>query len=280
MAGKHPTEEESTWTRVSITLLQLLVPGAIVILGLFLKEPRSRWLIAALAVAVAVIAAAVVTLLLSQHYLQRAEAFIREMDADISDRLDHIGRMALIRAEGSRAGWTQERLSEWESQIEVKTIWIAGSDFATEVAPDAPFLEVVRRNIYDRGVHYVYITPESRSLSRLFERLRHELGLKDDDPRLRTVTLKHDAWERMPYTAGNFTIYDPVRTGHSPEGFCWDPGGDGESFIKLRHHIGEWVGRIQDLCPDLDQVPEATLDGPPDSGDDAAEDEQYEPAIE
>ncbi len=252
MSEEQPNPSESIWTRALIVLLQILVPGVVLLLGLFLTKPRDNWEIAGLAVSVAIVASTAITLLLSHHYLRRAEAFVSAMDASLSERLDSIGHMALIRAEGARAGWTQDRLSDFESRIEVRTIWIAGSDFSTEMDADAPFLDVVRKNIYDRGIRYVYIAPENPALNRMFDRLRHELNLKRDDPRLLTVTLDQQKWEQMPYTAGNFTIYDPVRTGRSPEGFCWDPGGDGESFIKLRHNVAEWVGRVQDLCPELD----------------------------
>lgn len=261
MSGEQPNQPESMWSRALIILLQILVPGVVLIFGLFLSKPRDNWEIAGLAVSIAVIASTAITLLLSHHYLRRAEAFVSAMDASLSERLDGIGHMALIRAEGARAGWTQDRLSDFESRIEVQTIWIAGSDFSTEMDADAPFLNVVRNNIYERGIKYVYIAPEVPTLSRVFDRLRHELNLEKDDPRLSTVTLDLVKWERMPYTAGNFTIYDPVRTGRSPEGFCWDPGGDGESFIKLRHNVAEWVGRIQDLCPELDSESQWATNG-------------------
>jgi len=248
------------WTRTLIVLAELLVPGGVLVVGLLLSEPRDKWLIAALAVAIAVTASTVVALQLSRHYTQRVESIIRDLEAAVSKHLSDVVQATLIRAEG-RDGLTQEKLSQYESRIDVETIWIAGKNFDSEVASEAPFLNVVKGNIHERDIKYVYIAPNLAPLKHKLDRLKDELDLPDNDPRLTTVLLSEDEWQRMPYTAGNFTIYDPVRKGRQPEGYCWDPGGDGKSFIKLRHKVVDWVGDIQEVCKELDPKHQP---GPPD----------------
>jgi hypothetical protein len=251
MRDEEPSEGE-TWTRAFTILAQVLIPGALVLVGLVLSKPYSRWLIAALAVAMAVVASTVVALLLSRYYRRRIEAVVRSTETAISGRIAEVSRVALVRAE-ARDGLTQEKLSEYESWIDVETIWIVGDDFKNEATIDSPFLKVIKRNIHERGVRYVYVAPERPERRLELTTLRTELGLDEGDTLLRTEFLSVTDWERMPYTAGNFTIYDPARRGHAPKGYCWDPGGDGKSFIELRHDINRWISKIRQVCPALEQ---------------------------
>lgn len=242
MQDAQPNAGESTWTRASILLAQILVPGALVLVGLVLSKPYSRWLIAALAVGFAVIASTVVALLLSRYYMLRMEGLI-------STRLAGITQAAFMQP-GGRDGWTQEQLSVLESEIEVETILIVGDNFDSEVTSEAPFLDVVRRNIHKRGIDYVYIARDDPTLRHQFKGLRVELGVEEDDERFTTWFLPEEIWQQGPYTVGNFTIYDPSRT--SPSGYSWDPGGDGESFIRLLPQVAlDWVAKIEELCPEL-----------------------------
>lgn len=258
-----PDTEKSIWARVFIVLAQLLATIAVFLLGIFLTENRSAWLIAGLTVVVAAISSTVIALLVSWHFMRRTEALVRSIESSVTTQLADIAHAAQIRAEG-RDGVTQEALSKYESRLDVKTIWIVGANFDTEVAKDAPFLSVVKNNIHTRGVKYVYIAPEEAKLHANFKRLRAELGLVEDDLRLITLHLTNEQWRKLPYPSGNFVIYDPIRAGHAPEGYCWDPGGDGKSFIRLRRDVTpEWVGKIQEVCPELnyeydDHVPEET----------------------
>lgn len=243
---------DSARTKLFLVLAQLLVPGAVFVLGAYLKRPQSTWLIAAAIVATAVIASTATASLLGRYFAQRTERTIAAAEAALSQRLADVGQAALIRAEG-RDGLTQEKLSEYESRIDIETVWIVGANFDNEITADAPFLKVVERNIRERGIKYVYIAPSETTESQYsLNRLRGELELDIDDPRLITLFLREDEWRQLPYTAGNFTIYDPVRKGHSAEGFFWDPGGDGKSFIALRREVvAQWVGAIQKIIPDL-----------------------------
>lgn len=250
--GGGSREIDRIWARAAVALIQIVGPIALVVLGLFLIGHQSTWLMAALAVITAIIGSTAATLLVSRYFLSRAESVLLHIDEEISAYLDNVSHVVAIRAEGSRSGWTQQQLAEYESRIDVETVWIAGENFDSEVASDSPFREVVRNNIYQRGINYVYIAPESTEIDHMFSSLREELDLENDDPRLVTIFLPKDKWESMPYTAGNFTIYDPVGKGRVPQGFCWDPGGDGESFIELRHRIDRWIWNIEDLCPELD----------------------------
>ncbi len=239
--------EKRIWTRAFLVVAQFLAPAAVLLLGLFLTEDRDPWLIALLTVAVAAVVSTVCAVVVSRYYANRAEAVVRRMEATIGD----IGHALLIQAEG-RDGLTQEELSKYESRIDVETIWIVGQNFDSEVARAAPFLKTVHRNIHERKIEYVYIAPEAANLYLKFKRLRDELDLLDGDSRLQTLFLPDDDWRKIPYTAGNFVIYDPMRKGHVPQGFCWDPGGDGESFIELRSSVTtDWVEKILRVCEEL-----------------------------
>lgn len=242
--------EEGIWARAFVVLAPLLTACGVLVVGLFLSNPRSRWLIAAFAVAVAVAASTLVTILLSRFYLERMQNVI----------VARLTSSALTRL-GRRDGWTQEELSELESDMEVETIWIVGANFDNEANQDGPFLNVVRRNIHERGISYVYVAPDSADIRELFDRLRNELALAPDDIRFRTLEVNDETWQRMPYTPGNFTIYDPTTRGVSPSGYSWDPGGDGKSFVRLRHDVVvKWVAKLKDLCPGIDRPDEGGAD--------------------
>jgi hypothetical protein len=251
MRNTSPPTEKGVVPRAILTLAQILIPGALVLVGLVLTKPYDRWEIAAAIVAAAVIASTFVALLLGRYYALRLKTAMASMETTIRERISDVTRTALMRADG-REGWTQEKLSEYESRIDIETVWVIGEKLDNEITSDDPFLAVIERNVHERDICYVYIAPDEPELRLKLKRLREALELTENDPRLVTWLLEAERWQQMPYH-DNFTIYDPVRKNHMPEGYFWDPGGDGKSFIKLRRDVVEkWVAKLQEVCPELD----------------------------
>ena len=166
--------------------------------------------------------------------------------------------------------WSQEQLSALEHDIEVTTIWIVGRDLWSDIVSPQPFREVMHYNIHERSVTYVYVTPDEPSLRRQLALLRNALELSSDDMRLRAVLLTTAQWERLPYTAGNFTIYHPLASHHTPIGYFWYPGADGESFGRLGGYVVlKWIAEIENIHPAIGDSassplsPESTSTAPP-----------------
>jgi hypothetical protein len=151
--------------------------------------------------------------------------------------------------------WSQEQLSALEHDIEVATIWIVGRDFWSDIVSPQPFRNVMRYNIHERCITYVYVTLDEPALRRQLALLRDALELKADDMRMRAVLLTPAQWERLPYTAGNFTIYDPLASHQTPLGYFWYPGADGESFGRLGSYVVQrWIAEIENIHPTIGDV--------------------------
>jgi hypothetical protein len=263
MRDKRRDGDDRLLVRAALLLVQILIPGVLLLVGLVLTKPYSRWLIAGLAVGFAVVASTVVALLMSRYYTRHIEGAVATHAGRIeelaSKRLAAITEAVFMRP-GGRDSWTPEQLSVLEGEIAAKTIWIVGENFDSEVSSAAPFRDVVKHNIHVRGIKYVYIAPDDEQLVHLFNGLREELGIADDDVRFRTVFLEAEEWRKVPYTVGNFTIYDPARP--NPKGYSWDPGGDGKSFIMLLPKVAlAWVSKLEKLRPELKSTEGEDLTG-------------------
>jgi hypothetical protein len=242
---KHPAGNDggkNLRTRMLETLLPFLAACGAIAAGAYLGTGKST-LHAILLVTITVSVSAAIALLISESFLRRTERVIsaRIEEATITKTIlpkDTVGAL-----------WTQEQLSELERAAEVKTIWIVGQNFRSEINEDAPFLEVVRHNIHRRGICYVYIAPNMSGPQDELELLRRRVRIDEDDDLLRILLLDTESWAKMPYTAGNFTIYGPY-SNDNQAGYFWYPGGDGKSFGQLGQSVvGTWVSRIEKVCP-------------------------------
>jgi hypothetical protein len=150
--------------------------------------------------------------------------------------------------------WSIEQLAELEREIDVHTIWILGQDFHTDML-GMPFHEAVCHNMLDRNITYAYVAPDQPTPRQQLTALRHALDIANDDTRMLTVLLDDERWSRLPYTAGNVTVYDPLAGKPVPAGFFWYPGGNGESFGRLGDYVVlQWVAAILEVCPELDRA--------------------------
>lgn len=224
-----------------------VIPCLFLVLGLVLPGPVSRWTIALGTIVVAVAASIMVALLISMRYLSR-------MEGTIAERLATATRTAMMQADGVWQVWSPDQLSRREREMDVKTIWIIGHNIASDITDQSPFLDVVKYNMQERGIRYVYIVPREDP------KVKHQLTVLSDalgdfegkEDCFRTEGLDLDTWERMPYTAGNITIYDPSSGHVSPIGYFWYPGGDGHQFGRLGGDVIEdWVSKVEELCPGL-----------------------------
>lgn len=217
---------------------------ALLVTTLLAAKPYSEWGADLLIVIAIVGVATYVALLLSRYYLGRITKSIVTHQAEVI-------KAALTRGEQVGELLTQEGLSNFERVMDVKTIWIVGADFSSDIAPDQPFLDVVRHNIHERKVHYQYIAPAQGIASSQLSRLRDAVGTEQDEDLLDITLLPGDYWDRLPYTVGNFTLYDPESI--RAKGYFWYPGGDGKLFGPLRENvILQWVAKIKEVCADLD----------------------------
>lgn len=223
-------------------------PCLFLVLGFVLpNSSETQWEIAG----VAVVAAAAISISIS---LLICKVYLGGIDGSISERLASVTRTALMQADGVWQVWTPDQLSEKEREMEVSTIWIIGRNIASDITDQSPFLDVVKYNMQERKVIYVYIVPKEDP------RVKHQLSVLSDaleefetkEQCFRTEGVELDVWERMPYTAGNVTIYDPSSGHVSSMGYFWYPGGDGEQFGRLGGDVIEnWVSHIEALCPGL-----------------------------
>jgi hypothetical protein len=238
------SEDGGTRKRAFDLLAPPIATCLIVAVGLILSNAKGEWLDGVLIVAIAVSVSTIVALLVSQWHL-------RQMEQVVATRLAEAVSAQLMRPDGVGEVWTQVRLSEWERVADVETVWIVGENFGSEIEVGSPFRDVVRDNI-DRGVDYVYLAPEKGYFSpgAQLNALRRAMNIEEDDARLRILPLDEEQWKRLPYTAGNVTIYDP----HSsrPIGYFWYPGLDGKSFGRLGDNIAvTWAAQIEEVCPEL-----------------------------
>jgi hypothetical protein len=236
-------DEDGIRQRALNLLVAPLTACAVLAVGLLLDPPRSRWLIAALTVSIGLTVSVLTALIVSRYYLQH-------MERVISARLAKATRTKMMEADEAGAFWTQEELSELERDMKVQTIWVVGKAFDSDFDEDSPFLDVVKYNMHEEGVRYVYVAPDEEVIKHQFDVLQEALDVKDDDERLTTALLEKERWERMPYRAGNFTIYEP-ESGR-PEGYFWYPGGNGDSFGRLSNEVAlKWAAQIQEVCPEV-----------------------------
>lgn len=231
--------------RVFDMLAPPITAGVILVVGVLLGHPHSKYVEAALIVAIAFVSSTLTCALLSRSYQRWVERVI-------STRLAEVARAALLQSDGMGELRTKEDLSAFERVINVEIIWIIGRDFKGDSAPGSTFLDVIKYNLYARNVTYVYVAPEEDLVTHQLQSLRKNLGIKDNDRRLHTVPLAQSDWERLPYTAGNFTIYDPLGTRQRPVGYFWYPGAGGESFGRLGDDVVEkWIAQIEGVCPSI-----------------------------
>ena len=254
-------DERFPWPmRIFDVAIQGVVGGLILLVGMLLTPPRSRWTEGGLIVLVAVIISVGTAIIVNRSYL-------RFMHRIVADRLAQVTKTALLRGAGVGELVTKEVLSALERTMPVETIWIVCQDFGDDIDPDAPFLEVIKHNV-ERGVSYRYITPEGDKPPWQVARLRNALGIGADDERVKLVPLTDEQWSRLPYTAGNVTLYDPVASKNpteyrSPQGVFWYPGGDGDSFGWLGVDIvGQWAARIAGICDAAEGTPPTIGEGP------------------
>jgi ribosome-binding protein aMBF1 (putative translation factor) len=169
---------------------------------------------------------------------------------ELATRLKRVEDLLEKLSSSAREAWTDEQLSELERLLDIRALWIVGRDFSNEITSDAPFLDVVKYNLHQRDIHYVYVAPDSPQPRYQLARLRSELDMDENDERLRVILAGEEEWFRLPYTAGNFTIFDPA--GRRPSGYFWLPGDDGKSFGQLpRSTVLKWVGQIEEIFPAL-----------------------------
>lgn len=235
--------EDGIGQRAFDLLVAPITACAVLVVGLLLDGPRSKWLIAALAVSIALSVSILTVLLVSRYYL-------RHMERVISVRLAKATHTKMMEADEAGAFWTQEELSELERDMKIETIWVVGKHFDSDFDENSPFLDVVKYNMHEEGVRYVYVAPDEDVIKHQFDALKDALDIDGDDERLATALLEKALWERMPYTSGNFTIYEP-ESGR-PEGYFWYPGGNGESFGRLGNDVAlKWAAQIEELCPEV-----------------------------
>ncbi len=147
--------------------------------------------------------------------------------------------------------WSTDQLAELEQALEVRTIWIIGRDFATDM-PDMPFYAAIRHNILRRGIKYAYVALDTSTTRRQLKTLRTTLELPDPS-RLAVFLLSAERWSELPYTAGNVSIYDPLSRDRPPLGYFWYPGGNGEVFGRLGDYVViDWVKTMLEICPPLE----------------------------
>jgi hypothetical protein len=204
-----------------------------------------------LIVVVAVTTSVLTSVLLSRYYLRGIERLL-DLRAGLA------ASASLTRAGAAGEFWSAEELSQLERDIDVTTIWVIGQDFSGDLTEGAPFLSVIRYNVYQRGVSYVYIAPDLALPRHQIGALRAALNLSVDDVRLRGIMVSHADWARLPYTDGNVTFYDPSTPRRTTAGYFWYPGGDGASFGRLGTDVvTKWVAQIEEICPSVSTGPTA-----------------------
>lgn len=150
-----------------------------------------------------------------------------------------------------RTLWSIEQLAALEQMIDVQTIWIVGRDFSTDLSGGS-FHDVIRQNAIHRGIKYAYVAPDTHPARRQLATLTSALRLPDPSS-VEVFLLGAERWDELPYTFGNFTVYDPLRRQGSPVGFCWYPGGDGDVFGRLADYVvANWVNVTLAVCPPLE----------------------------
>jgi hypothetical protein len=248
--------EDSMGKRTFDLLATPITTCLVLAVGLLLSNPKTEWLVSVLIVAIVVTMSGIASLLLSRYFLGHIEHVI-------SERLAEVTSVALMRPDGVGEFWTQEKVSKLERGIDVEMIWIVGRDFASEIAEDSPFLDVVKYNVHDQRITYVYIAPDTEVPRFQLNALRRAVGVEEDNKSLQILLLDDTRWRRLPYTAGNVTIYDPHSSRRPPMGYFWYPGLDGKSFGRLGNDVAvTWAAQIEEVCPEID---DRRGDGEPDA---------------
>ena len=110
--------------------------------------------------------------------------------------------------------------------------------------------------------------------------LRQRLALEPSDKRIQLIELSPGDWNKLPYTQGNVTIYNPMGTRKTTSGYFWYPGGDGDAFGKLgdavaagwadeiARTIGPWMTGGTDVGPPMPRPPLSRHDAPDRGGPD------------
>jgi hypothetical protein len=200
--------------------------------------------------------------------------------ASTTSQLDRVVDGARRQIE-SRSLLTADEILEYEGLCYCTDIWISSRDLEVDVplelrehlsalAPDLAggttspqmedqgegrsgvlpsFHEVIAKNLA-KGINYTYILRRLPSVEEKAQELRRLVSSSDHPGVLRFVFLSDDDFKQLPYTQGNFAIYNPLRDPSSHEVFISAefPRGDKKLWITVSgSHAMLWVDVVSPI---------------------------------
>jgi hypothetical protein len=197
-----------------------------------------------------------------------APSDVDDLYSKLHSRIDQIeGLLAGTRTafEGQSLQTTEE-IAAYEVSCIASEIWVSSRDLAldlsheehvtldTDIAESGEtealsFIEIIRLNLR-RGVAYTYLMPDEEHLRAKADQLT-ELTLQSDQlGRLEFLFITPDEFDRLPYTQGNFAIFNPLRkTKAAPVRISAEyPAGEKQLWMIV---TGEpallWVDRVKPI---------------------------------
>jgi hypothetical protein len=149
-------------------------------------------------------------------------------------------------------------IAQYELGTTAREIWVSSRDLALDLADvtpssndEASFDEIVKTNL-GRGVNYTYILRDDPTLRHKAEILRQRTLSVAKRGQLEFLFISQDDFERLPYTEGNFAIFNFPQGSAQPVRISAEfPAGDKELWIVVTGEPAlRWLTRVAPIVKD------------------------------
>ena len=150
---------------------------------------------------------------------------------------------------------TDEYMAKYEKECKCKEIWIVTPDLHKDIdLPNEPFSfkDIVNYNITKRGITYIYFVVDEPSNQVRVKKLLAQYAGKGKS-HIKVYMVPKEKWFLMPYTDGDFIIYNPQGGGDiDVEGYYELPLSRRDQWIKIEFHtLHSWAGRVNAIMEQL-----------------------------
>ncbi len=231
--------------------LDLLLPAAVGALVVLVGALSSKLKLSVSLTALAFVATASMVAALTSSLFARFTS--RGTDHWLSDASSFGSLESLLRLSTSLLIEDPD-LSEFEASVECSQIWIISPDLHKDVGAES-FRDVVADNIRCRNIRYTWILNGTHpGIMATVRELKS--GYNEEElTRIRCVVLNHHDWVCLPYTSGDFAVYNPTREPSATETRLYYEYPDEKRALWIRVFspvIEQWIDQLEAVVPDLD----------------------------
>jgi hypothetical protein len=144
-------------------------------------------------------------------------------------------------------------LTEYEKTIECSKIWIVSPDLHKDVGPES-FRDIVADNIRHRGIEYTWILNGSHpGIVATIRDLKSRYS-EAERAKMHFILLPSDKWVCLPYTSGDFAVYNPTCEPATTETRLYYEYPDEKRELWIRVYspvLEQWMDQLEAVVPEL-----------------------------